>query len=103
MFHAQFSGWEVFLKDGWATDTFVTNYLPLALFPILYIGAKLYCREPIKTPHEMDFITNVQEIEAETYVAESICYWSRAFCPENFIDTTILLLEIEWRRRGNGW
>ncbi|KJA26160.1 hypothetical protein HYPSUDRAFT_199366 [Hypholoma sublateritium FD-334 SS-4] len=62
-----FSGWEVFLKGGWAADTFVTNYLPLALFPILYIGAKFYYREPIKKPHEMDFITNIQEIEAETY------------------------------------
>lgn len=72
VFHAQFSGWEVFLKDGWATDTFVTNYLPLALFPILYIGAKFYYKEPIKKPHEMDFITNIQEIEAETYVARSI-------------------------------
>ncbi|KAJ3506059.1 hypothetical protein NLJ89_g7085 [Agrocybe chaxingu] len=30
------SGWAVFLKGRWATDTFVTNYLPLALFPIIY-------------------------------------------------------------------
>ena len=61
----QLSGWAVFLKGHWATDTFVTNYLPLILFPILYIGSKLYYREPIKKPHEMDFITNIKEIEAE--------------------------------------
>ncbi|PPQ89594.1 hypothetical protein CVT25_012339 [Psilocybe cyanescens] len=61
------SGWAVFLKGQWATDTFVTNYLPLALFPVLYLGSKFYYKEPIKKPHEMDFITNIKEIEAETY------------------------------------
>ncbi|KAF4623545.1 hypothetical protein D9613_001967 [Agrocybe pediades] len=61
------SGWAVFLKDSWATDTFVTNYLPLVLFPILYLGAKFYYKEPAKKPHEMDFVTNIKEIEAETY------------------------------------
>ncbi|PPQ72714.1 hypothetical protein CVT26_003009 [Gymnopilus dilepis] len=61
------SGWAVFLKGAWATDTFVTNYLPLVLFPILYLGAKYYYREPAKKPHEMDFVTNIKEIEADTY------------------------------------
>ncbi|KAF5313268.1 hypothetical protein D9619_003037 [Psilocybe cf. subviscida] len=61
------SGWNVFLKDSWATDTFVTNYLPLVLFPILYIGAKFYYKEAIKKPHEMDFVTNIKEIEAEVW------------------------------------
>ena len=54
----------MFLKGLWAADTFVTNYLPFALFPILYIGAKLYYKEPIKRPEEMDFITGIKEIEA---------------------------------------
>ncbi|KAF8203089.1 amino acid permease [Pholiota molesta] len=61
------SGWAVFLKGNWATDVFVTNYLPLVLFPILYTGAKYYYREAIKKPHEMDFVTNIKEIEEETY------------------------------------
>jgi yeast amino acid transporter len=38
------------------------------LFPILYIGARLYYREAPKKPQDMDFITNIDEIEAETYV-----------------------------------
>ena len=62
----QFSGWEVFLKGKWETDTFVTNYLPLVLFPILYGGAKLYLRKPVVKPHEMDFVTDLAEIEADT-------------------------------------
>jgi len=63
----QFSGWAVFLKDNWDTATFVTNYLPLILFPILYIGAKLWKRTPILTASEMDFQSGLAEIEAETY------------------------------------
>jgi len=62
-----FSGWAVFLKGNWATDQFVTNYLPLALFPIMYIGGKLYYRQPVVKPHEMDFVTDIDQIEAETY------------------------------------
>jgi hypothetical protein len=32
----------------------------------MYIGAKFIYREPIKTPEEMDFITDIKEIEAAT-------------------------------------
>ncbi|CAE6378040.1 unnamed protein product [Rhizoctonia solani] len=62
-----FSGWKVFLKDQWATDTFVTNYIPLVLFPILYAGAKYFYRQPMHKPHEMDFYSGIAEIEADTY------------------------------------
>ena len=64
----QFSGWAVFLKNNWNTATFVTNYLPLALFPALYISSRLYFRESIKKPEEMDFVSGLAEIEADTYV-----------------------------------
>ncbi|KAL1707606.1 amino acid permease/ SLC12A domain-containing protein [Schizophyllum commune] len=60
-----FSGWSVFLRGNWATDTFVTNYFPLWLFPILYIGSKLYYRQPIVKASEMDFVSNIAEIEAD--------------------------------------
>ncbi|THH02885.1 hypothetical protein EW026_g33 [Hermanssonia centrifuga] len=62
-----FSGWAVFLKDSWDTATFVTNYLPLALFPILYTGAKLWKRVPMVQPKDMDFVSGIAEIEAECY------------------------------------
>jgi hypothetical protein len=59
----------VFLKGHWKQDTFVTNYLPLALFPILYLGAKfLKERAPIVRAQDMDFITNIAEIEADVCV-----------------------------------
>ena len=57
----------MFLKGKWATDTFVTNYLPFILFPILYIGAKLYLGKPVVKPEEMDFVTGLEEVEAVTY------------------------------------
>jgi len=62
-----FSGWAVFLKDNWNTATFVTNYIPLILFPILYVGAKWWKRSPIILASEMDFQSGIAEIEAETY------------------------------------
>jgi len=58
----------VFLKGQWATDVFVTNYLPLILFPIMYIVAKLIFKDPVKKPEEMDFITDIKEIEAAACV-----------------------------------
>lgn len=64
----QFSGWGVFLKDSWDTASFVTNYLPLILFPILYVGAKLWKRTPMHRPEDMDFITGLKEIEADSCV-----------------------------------
>ncbi|KAF8185733.1 amino acid permease [Pholiota molesta] len=76
------SGWSVFLKGLWATDTFITNYLPLVLFPIMYIGARFYYRGSIRKPHEMDFVTNIKEIEDATYddpppknAAEAVWQW----------------------------
>ncbi|KAG6842501.1 hypothetical protein C0991_000027 [Blastosporella zonata] len=60
------SGWKVFLKGNWVTATFVTNYLPLAIFPILYTGAKLVTKKPVIKAEDMDFVTNIKEIEADT-------------------------------------
>lgn len=62
-----FSSWEVFLRDNWSTATFMTNYLPVMLFPVLYTIAKIWKRVPLVKPHEMDFHSGIAEIEAMTY------------------------------------
>lgn len=62
-----FSGFSVFLDGGWDTATFVTNYLPFALFPILYFTMRLISRVPLIKPEDMDFQTGLAEIEAATY------------------------------------
>jgi len=48
------------------TATFVTNYLPFVLFPIFYTSAKLWTRRPIVKPEEMDFVSGIAEIEADS-------------------------------------
>jgi len=76
------SGWQVFLRGNWKTDTFITNYLPLILFPIMYFGARFYYKTaPVKS-HDMDFVSGVAEIEADSYdeppprnKAEAIWAW----------------------------
>jgi amino acid transporter len=62
-----FSGFGVFLKGGWNTADFVTNYLPFILFPILYIGAKVWTRVPVIKAAEMDFKSGLEQIEADSY------------------------------------
>ncbi|KAF9270410.1 amino acid permease [Marasmius fiardii PR-910] len=61
------SGWKVFLRGKWQTDTFVTNYLPLVLFPILYLGAKFARKTKIVRASEMDFLSDLAQVEADSY------------------------------------
>ncbi|KAH8107079.1 amino acid permease [Cristinia sonorae] len=74
-----FSGFEVFLKDSWKTDTFVTNYLPLILFPILYAGAKWWRRDPIVKAEDMDFYSGLEEVEAASYDEPPPRNWMERF------------------------
>jgi len=67
LFICLFSGWSVFLKGNWNVANFVTNYLPLVLFPILYIGARIWRRVPVVAPADMDFVSGIAEIEADCY------------------------------------
>lgn len=68
-----FSSYAVFLNGHEAADgsfdiaTFLTNYLPLFLFPILWVGYKLIKRTKWRRPAEMDFLSGLDEIEADCY------------------------------------
>lgn len=62
-----FSGFSVFLKGGWDTATFVTNYIPLMIAPLLFIAATIVMKCKFVKASEMDFITGLAEIEADTY------------------------------------
>ena len=57
----------MFLKGQWATDTFVTNYLPMVLFPLLYFGARIWRRTRFIRPEDMDFKSGLAEVEAASY------------------------------------
>ncbi|EIN13541.1 amino acid permease [Punctularia strigosozonata HHB-11173 SS5] len=62
-----FSGFSVFIHGHWNTATFITNYLPFALFPILYLSARFVTKIPPKKPMDMDFFTGLEAIERDTY------------------------------------
>ncbi|EPS97222.1 hypothetical protein FOMPIDRAFT_1032088 [Fomitopsis schrenkii] len=62
-----FSGWTVFLKDKWDTATFITNYLPIIAFPLLYIARRLWRRVRLVRPEDMDFKTGLEEVLAASY------------------------------------
>jgi len=73
-----FSGFSVFLKDSWDTPTFVTNYLPFILFPIMYaIGRFFVYRTPLVRAQDMDFVSGIAEIEADSYDEDE---------PKNFVE-----------------
>ena len=61
------NGFEVFF-DFNATD-FLTCYLNIPLFIILYFGWKTFKRTKIWKPHEMDFVTGIPTVE-ETEIPE---------------------------------
>ncbi|KAG2136380.1 amino acid permease [Suillus bovinus] len=67
-----FSGWQVFLKAKWSNATFVTTYLPVVLFPILYVSAKILMRVPLVKPSEMDFKSGTEDLDAERTLAEKL-------------------------------
>ena len=63
-----FSGFSTFLKGNWKVADFVTNYMALVLFPIaLFIGRYVMYRIPMVKPEDMDFVTGIAEIEADSY------------------------------------
>jgi len=63
-----FSGFKVFLKGNWNTADFVTNYLPFILFPIFYFGSRyLLYRTPMVAALDMDFVSGIAEVEADSY------------------------------------
>lgn len=53
------------MRGNWLAENFVTNYFPLALFPVLYIGARFYYRTPLVKLIDMDFVSNLDEVEAD--------------------------------------
>ncbi|KIJ68243.1 hypothetical protein HYDPIDRAFT_24541 [Hydnomerulius pinastri MD-312] len=66
-FISMFSGWAVFLKGNWDTATFVTTYLTFIGFPILYYGSKLFYKGGPIRPEDMDFTSDIAQIEADSY------------------------------------
>ena len=61
------SGFSVFLKGHWDTATFVTYYIPLMFAPILFGVASFVMKSRFVKAEEMDFVTGLDEVIADTY------------------------------------
>lgn len=48
---------KVFLADSWDNATFVTSYLPIALYFVFFFGYKMIMRSKLIKYEEMDFET----------------------------------------------
>ncbi|KAI9362010.1 amino acid permease [Zopfochytrium polystomum] len=59
-----FSNWTVFTEGRWDTPSFVTNYLPIPVFILLYFGHKFTQGTSVVPLDQLDFVSDVQEIEA---------------------------------------
>lgn len=44
------------------------------LFPVLFIGARFWYKTPYVKAEDMDFVTNIAEIEAETLVQKHLYF-----------------------------
>jgi amino acid transporter len=62
-----FQGFAYFLKGGWSTSGFVTAYFPCWLFPVIWIGYKLIKKSHFVRAFEMDFVSDLDIVEAESY------------------------------------
>jgi amino acid transporter len=61
------SGFSVFLHGNWDTADFITNYIPLIFAPILFVAATIVMKSRFVKVEEMDFVTGLDEVIAETY------------------------------------
>ncbi|KAN0065050.1 hypothetical protein ACQY0O_001545 [Thecaphora frezii] len=58
-----FSGFTVFLNGLWDTSSFVTNYITIPLFLILWLGWKFYHKTKFVRLAEMDFDTGKRHLD----------------------------------------
>ena len=79
------------MKDGWDTASFVTNYLPFILFPILYLGAKYWRKVPVVKAQDMDFVSGLAEIEADCYDETPPRNWVERFWGWLVSETKLIL------------
>ncbi|TKY88487.1 hypothetical protein EX895_002475 [Sporisorium graminicola] len=66
-----FSGFTVFLNGQWSTSSFVTTYICLPLFLVMWLGWKFYHKTQFVSLSQMDFDTGRRQID-ENEEAEKI-------------------------------
>lgn len=59
-----FNGFQVFLSGEWVVNTFITAYICLPIFLVLYLFWKFYKRSKFVNVGDMDFETGRRELDA---------------------------------------
>ena len=64
-------GYTVFLPGKWDVPTFLFSYTMIGVFPVLFVGWKMFKKTKWMKPEEVDLRRDVDEIEEYTrdYVA----------------------------------
>lgn len=57
-----FNGFNVFINGQWNVDTFITAYICIVIFAVLYVGYKLIRRPKFVRVQDMDFTTGRREL-----------------------------------------
>ncbi|KAF7985764.1 hypothetical protein HWV62_369 [Athelia sp. TMB] len=57
-----FNGFQVFINGNWNVDTFITAYICLPIFVVLYVGYKVIVRPKFVRVQDMDFTTGRREL-----------------------------------------
>ncbi|ORZ09931.1 amino acid permease [Absidia repens] len=65
------SGFKVFLWNQFVVSTFITSYLPIPVFFILFVGATIWRKSKFVRASEMDFHSGIAEIEQEALNEEA--------------------------------
>jgi len=77
-----FNGFAVFTKGNWSVDDFITAYVGMPIFFVLYIFWKILKRDPFVKPSEADIWTGKAALDAEVWpeqipknIFEKVWYW----------------------------
>ncbi|KAF7560547.1 hypothetical protein G7046_g3576 [Stylonectria norvegica] len=66
-----FSGYDVFVKGHWTSSDFLTCYLNIAIFAVLYIFFKFFLRSKVIPLSQIDFRSEFEAIRQEREIMES--------------------------------
>ncbi|KAG9616812.1 amino acid permease, partial [Aureobasidium melanogenum] len=72
-----FNGFAVFTKGNWSIDDFITAYIGIPIYIVLYLFWKVFKREPFVKPAQADIWTGKAAMDAEHWPEQQ---------PRNFIE-----------------
>jgi amino acid transporter len=77
-----FNGFKVFTKGKWSIDDFITAYIGIPIYIVLYLFWKLFKREPFVKPAQADIWSGKAAMDAEVWpeqipknIIEKVWYW----------------------------